>query len=214
VDYAAVTAGPTRSEIGDANFNDYINDPSYFKTKQADVFWGCPGCAQTQGRDPMNLENKLKAGQRPIFRGIIQRSDWVAESSGTPGRHIGFGAKMTFSKITDGASKTLLAADKWVHNSLYLGDTNGQGDDAGWSDGWDFDGLRSTLTKPLSDNEDPPPDGTPTDVRNYPFGSAHPGGINALFADGSVTGIGFDVDLETFNRLGNRLDGETLTESY
>jgi prepilin-type N-terminal cleavage/methylation domain-containing protein/prepilin-type processing-associated H-X9-DG protein len=214
VDYAAAVAGPTRSEVGDAEFNQYLTDSSYFVTKQADIFWGCPGCAKTQGRGPADLETKLKAGLKPLFRGIIQRSDWVAASAGVPGRHMGFGVKMTFSKMTDGSSKTLLAADKWVHVSLNLGDTNGQGDDRGWSDGWDFDPLRSTLTRPLSDSEDPPPDGTAEDVRNYPFGSAHPGGINALFADGSVTGINFDVDLETFNRLGNRSDGEPISGDY
>ena len=35
-----------------------------------------------------------------------------------------------------------------------------------------------------------------------------------MFGDGSVTGINFDVDLETLNRLGNRADGETITQSY
>jgi prepilin-type processing-associated H-X9-DG protein len=120
--------------------------------------------------------------------------------------------KMTYAKITDGTSKTMLAADKWVHYSLYLGDTNGQADDAGWSDGWDFDGLRSTLVQPRPDGQEPAPDTTQLDILNYVFGSAHPGGINALFADGSVTGINFDVDLETFNRLGNRQDGEPITQ--
>jgi hypothetical protein len=35
-----------------------------------------------------------------------------------------------------------------------------------------------------------------------------------VFADGSVTFIKFDVDLETFNRLGNRADGEVITQEY
>jgi hypothetical protein len=38
--------------------------------------------------------------------------------------------------------------------------------------------------------------------------------VNAMFADGSVTFIKYDVDLETFNRLGNRADGETITGDY
>ena len=98
--------------------------------------------------------------------------------------------------------------------SLYLGDTNGQADDAGWSDGWDFDGLRSTLVQPRSDSQEPAAGRHATDVLNYVFGSAHPGGINALFADGSVTGINFDVDLETFNRSGKPPDGETMTQEF
>ena len=213
MDYAATVAGPVRSEIGDANFNRYLDDPApypYFKSRQADIFWGCPGCSEGKGRGLDDLATPYASGKPVVFRGVIQRSDWKVP----PGSHIGFGTKMTFAKITDGASKTLLAADKWVYSTLYLGDTNGQGDDRGWSDGWDFDTLRSTLIRPRGDSEGPPPDGTPEDPSNYPFGSAHPGGINVLFADGSVSKINFDVDLETFNRLGNRSDGEIITQDF
>lgn len=210
-DYAAAVAGPTRTEVTDAVFNSLMNDASYFKTRQAELFWGCPGCAQNDGRGIGDLETKFKAGQIPQFRGIIQRGDF-AFSLTKPGWNIGYMKKMTYAKITDGTSKTMLAADKWVHSSLYLGDTNGQADDRGWSDGWDFDGLRSTLVQPRPDSQDPVPNGTQSDVLNYVFGSAHPGGINALFADGSVTGINFDVNLETFNRFGNRQDGEPITQ--
>ena len=217
VDYAAAVAGPTRSEVGDTEFNLYLNDPNHFIDKQADIFWGCIGCPKDQGRGLAGtgsgtLEQNMASGRKPVFRGIIQRSDWVL--SPNPGRHLGFAVKMTFAKIIDGTSKTILAADKWVHSSLYEG-IGGQGDDEGWRDGWDFDALRSTLTPPRPDSADPAPTTTdPNDPGNYPFGSAHPGGINAMFADGSVTGINFDVDLETFNRLGNRSDGETITQSY
>jgi prepilin-type processing-associated H-X9-DG protein len=52
------------------------------------------------------------------------------------------------------------------------------------------------------------------DPANYPLGAAHPGGFNVLMGDGSVTGFNYDIDLETLNRLGNRADGETITQSY
>jgi prepilin-type processing-associated H-X9-DG protein len=41
-------------------------------------------------------------------------------------------------------------------------------------------------------------------------GSAHPNGLNAVFADGSTTTINYAIDMETFNRLGHRSDGETV----
>ena len=208
VDYAATVAGPARSEIGDTEFNKYLNDPApypYFKSKQ-EGFWGCVDCPVNSARGVAGL-----TGKRAVFPGIIQRGDWVWEPA--PGKHLGFMVKMTFAKITDGSSKTLLASEKWVHSSLYQG-IGGQADDRGWSDGWDFDALRSTLVRPRSDGEGEAPLGDPTEVANYPLGSAHPGGINALFGDGSVNGINFDVDLETLNRLGNRSDGETITQSF
>jgi prepilin-type N-terminal cleavage/methylation domain-containing protein/prepilin-type processing-associated H-X9-DG protein len=211
VDYAAATAAPARSEIGDSEFNKYLNDATYayFKSHQVRDFWGCANCSEPSGgRDP----NDLKVP--PVkFRGIIQRSDWIAFPA--PGLHLGYMGKMTDAKITDGTSKTILVSEKWVHSSLYQGDKiNAQGDDKGWADGWDFDQLRCTILPPRSDSEGTPPDSTPEDPKNYLFGSAHAGGINTIFADGSVTFITYDVDLETFNRLGNRLDGEVINQSF
>jgi prepilin-type N-terminal cleavage/methylation domain-containing protein/prepilin-type processing-associated H-X9-DG protein len=210
VDYAGVTAGPSRSEIGDTEFNMYLNDPhpthTHFRSKQAEVFWGCPGCAQGQGRGLDDLN-----GKRAIFRGVIQRCDWKALPP--PGKHIGFMIKMTTAKITDGTSKTIMASEKWVHSSQYGGDPAINAEDKGWADGWDYDQLRSTLIKPQADGTDPRAGTDHTAPYNYPFGSAHSGGINAVLADGSVTFISYEIDLENFNRFGHRFDGEVITEN-
>ena len=50
-------------------------------------------------------------------------------------------------------------------------------------------------------------------VQNYnhmAFGSRHTGGLNVVYADGSVHFLNFDIDLEMLNRLGNVRDGEFL----
>jgi prepilin-type N-terminal cleavage/methylation domain-containing protein/prepilin-type processing-associated H-X9-DG protein len=237
VDYCATVAGPARSEagVGDAEWNapgGYLGDvhPLYahFSLKQDDVFWGGPGAAANTVRG-LPLLIKLaygpSSGKIPKFRGVIQRSDWtvlaVSNLDGTPYpkySHAGFGVKMSEKKITDGTSKTMMITEKWVHYQLYAGESGVLADDRGWSDGWDFDSLRSTMTTPISDNTDPQPSNDPTngpkDPLNCKIGSAHPGGVNAMFADGSVTFIKFDVDLETFNRLGNRADGELISGDY
>jgi prepilin-type processing-associated H-X9-DG protein len=44
-------------------------------------------------------------------------------------------------------------------------------------------------------------------VLGHQFGSAHPTGINVAFADGRSSMISYDVDLEVFNRMGDRRDG-------
>jgi prepilin-type processing-associated H-X9-DG protein len=216
VDYAAAVAGPTRSDIGATEFNKYLNDPApdfpYFTSKQED-FWGCLPCAPDSARGIAGVKTPFRNGQ-VIFRGIIQRGDWDTTA---PGQHLGFMTKMTFSKISDGASKTLLAADKWVPSAWHDG-TGGVMDDRGWSDGWDFDGLRYTLLAPQQDSSGIAPDGSNGAPQRRPeaylFGSSHPGGFNAVFGDGSVRGLNYDVDIETFNRLGNRLDGETITQDF
>jgi prepilin-type N-terminal cleavage/methylation domain-containing protein/prepilin-type processing-associated H-X9-DG protein len=223
VDYAATVGGPSRTELGDSDFNAYINDPApypHFKSKQAEVFWGCPGCPISGGRAVSGsgsdtLESVIRSGKRPLFRGVIQRVDWVPDADPAKRRHLGFMVKMNFAKISDGTSKTLLAGDKWVHTSQTEGISDVPAEDRGWADGWDYGILRSTLARPRNDSEDPPvPLRDSEDVGNYPLGSAHPGGFNVVFADGSVTGIGFDVDLETLNRLGHRFDGETIPQGF
>jgi prepilin-type processing-associated H-X9-DG protein len=45
---------------------------------------------------------------------------------------------------------------------------------------------------------------------SYQFGSAHPAGINAVFADGSVHSIKYGIDPDVFNALGNIDDGTTF----
>ena len=58
-------------------------------------------------------------------------------------------------------------------------------DDAGWSDGWDPDIIRTTTFGIQKD--------VPTGVRGYEFGGAHPGGMNACFADGSVRNLTYTI---------------------
>jgi prepilin-type N-terminal cleavage/methylation domain-containing protein/prepilin-type processing-associated H-X9-DG protein len=212
VDYAATIGGVSRSEVGDTEFQKYLNaqNPPYFEQRQADNFWGCPGCASGDGRNPQDLEDKLKAGFPPKFRGVIQRSDWDWRPAQR--RHRGFMTKMTTAKITDGTSKTFLAGEKWVHVTQYQGDLQIASEDKGWADGWDFDHLRTTLLNPRNDSQDPRTPADHEDFTNYLMGSAHSGGINVVFADGSVSTIEYEVDLELFNRLGNRLDGEVVED--
>jgi len=217
VDYAATVGGPSRSEIGDAEFNKFLADASptfsQFAAKQEDAFWGCPGCGPNSARGAGALEGlTVKVGKPARVRGVIQRGDYIIDQKGNGGKahHAGYMTKMTDAKITDGTSHTLLVSEKWVHHALNDGSAALQADDRGWTDGWDFDAIRSTIIRPISDGTDPQPNGSPTDPLNYPLGSAHSGGINAVMADGSVTFLNYDIDLETLNRLGNRYDGESI----
>ena len=43
-----------------------------------------------------------------------------------------------------------------------------------------------------------------------PFGSAHPGGCNMVFCDGSVRTISYGVSETVHQHLGNRKDGEVI----
>lgn len=113
------------------------------------------------------------------------------------------------SKITDGTSKTMMIGEKYIREDTYL--SGSSSDDTGWSDGYDPDTFRSTGVPPLNDSQVDNKANTFTgDFNDHPswyvflFGSPHAGGFNAVFADGSVHTINYDVDLYVFNGLGTR----------
>jgi prepilin-type N-terminal cleavage/methylation domain-containing protein/prepilin-type processing-associated H-X9-DG protein len=113
--------------------------------------------------------------------------------------------KVTMGHVTDGTSNTMVIGEKWVRRDRYqTGDWN---DQAGWADGWSADVIRYTALPPVPDANLVGTGGT---FSGYEFGSAHPNGINAVFADGSVRSIRFGVDPTLFNFLGHRCDGRVL----
>jgi prepilin-type N-terminal cleavage/methylation domain-containing protein/prepilin-type processing-associated H-X9-DG protein len=218
VDYAAATAAPSRDELvpRGENINDWLQNPLTPINRVNESFWGCPNCGSSLP-SPTETKAAAAAGTPVQFRGIIQRVDWQPILAGpqAPGRSSGFTKTISFGQINDGSSKTLLVAEKRLRPSEYGGNSKSLGDgfapkfdDRGWADGWDYDHLRCTLFAPEQDGELPESD----DDFAYAFGSAHSSGINAMFADGSVTQINYDINREVFNRLGHRHDGEVVDE--
>jgi prepilin-type N-terminal cleavage/methylation domain-containing protein/prepilin-type processing-associated H-X9-DG protein len=107
------------------------------------------------------------------------------------------GGPITLTSITDGGSKTLLVAEKRL-NRAAVGSAQSD-DNEGYSSGWDHDVVRAT-------NVEPRPDPT-SGIGDNRFGSSHPTGFNAVFADGSVRAITWNIDVTMFHRLGQRADG-------
>jgi prepilin-type N-terminal cleavage/methylation domain-containing protein len=109
--------------------------------------------------------------------------------------------------IPDGTSNTLMASEKWLRPSQYqTGVLNGDG--FGYLDGWGRDTVRMTSMIPLRDAET-----SPYGFENWQFGSAHPSGFNALFADRSVRPIKYTITWDKFNALGDRRDGTVIDMS-
>lgn len=112
------------------------------------------------------------------------------------------GRKIKMRDITDGSSNTYIIAEKRLNYSnlgKYQGDDN-----EGYSSGWDHDVIRYS-------NRTPRPD-TRTEVDgNQRFGSTHVSGLHAMFADGSVHFISYNIDGGLFNNLGQRNDGNTVS---
>jgi hypothetical protein len=72
------------------------------------------------------------------------------------------------------------------------------GDNHSLYQGWDWDVHRWA-----ADHWPPVPD-TPGLEAYQQFGSAHPGAWHVVLCDGSVTPVGYDVDLEVHKDLANR----------
>lgn len=169
-----------------------------------------------------NMNNKQQ-GNYQIYDGVIVRSPWRRKDSlsspGNPGGTFLKGASkpIKFAQITDGTSHTFLLGEKYVRSDMY--DGGGYSDDRGWTDGWDPDAIRSTCFRPLSDGDGfqfeslGAADIFGHDVDIPYFGSAHPGGLNGIFADGSIRTLSYDIDVVIFNGLGTRAGEELIDDS-
>lgn len=100
--------------------------------------------------------------------------------------------------ISDGTSNTLVIGEKRLNPTLYA--TGCGSDNEGYTDGWDND-IVCVTSYPFGRD-------AVVDV-DYSFGSAHPSGMNAAFADGSVRTLRYSITPATLTALGDRRDGIT-----
>jgi prepilin-type processing-associated H-X9-DG protein len=228
MDYAAAT--PTSFKCG----NDFAAGGKYdlnVTTKITETGGGNAGYNEAVKSFWCGAGNN---GQSPAHNsftdGVIVRTPWrltTAASTSSPGKGQavnGGSVLVEPGKVSDGLSNTLLVSEKIVRSDLYAGNLTEAGgsswsDDRGWSDGFDPDTMRLTGVPPLSDgdgfcfaaNTDQYCTGNGVEVLF--FGSGHASGINAVFADGSVHHLRYDIDRFLFNALGTRNGEETVDAS-
>jgi len=107
--------------------------------------------------------------------------------------------KIDTASIVDGTSNTFVVGEKQLDVRNY--NSADWHDDAGWADGFDPDVMRATEIVPQQDTQG---------VSGYAFGSSHPTGFNAVFADGSVRSIRYSIPIATFRAIGHISDGQVV----
>jgi prepilin-type N-terminal cleavage/methylation domain-containing protein/prepilin-type processing-associated H-X9-DG protein len=170
-------------------------------------------CSAVPGRFPLRTNEQPDQtfwGDNGKYMGVIIPILTARYDSGGKYRD----QPVKISDIADGTSNTLVAADKWVPSNEYGGDH--WADDAGPETGYDPDQARSTVNNPgfckNPTRDIPLPQSDPKWSNcGYVFGGAHPAGINAVFADGSVHHIKYEINAQVFNMLGHRADGGTFS---
>ena len=158
-------------------------------------------CPSRRGPQIVQLDDHYDPplGVSPIDHALCDYAASNREGNGAVRRF----EPVQFSDIYDGTSNTLLVGEKRL-NVFNLGQPQDD-DNEGYTTGFNEDTIRSTLEAPAQDYAAPTGDGEKL------FGSSHPSLLNIALVDGSVRSISLSIDAETFRRLGDRDDGETLT---
>ena len=117
-------------------------------------------------------------------------------------------SRVRMREIEDGTSKTYMVGEKYLNPQNYLNGLDG-GDNQTMYQGFDVDTARWTT---LNNGEVPlePLEDRVGYTDFYRFGSAHPGGFQVVFCDGSVRQINYSIDWLTHRWLGNRADGQVI----
>ncbi len=130
---------------------------------------------------------------------------------------------ISINQITDGTSQTYLFGEKNVQDDYYE-DGGALNDDQSMYNGWDKDNVRSTAITflpngtliaglsfpPAADSQTPNQDAGPY---QWAFGGPHSGGWQAVFCDGSVHFLSYEMDPAMHRNLGNRQDANPIDQS-
>jgi prepilin-type processing-associated H-X9-DG protein len=169
----------------------YLTGDSQGRTYKIQPLWAAR--SDYAGNCGSQLLNQWNGGPASLAQGDAASYPWPTRSqfNGVFLVHDSIAAEW----IRHGSSNTFLAGERYLDPMNY---TTGAdlGDNENLFIGFDNDVIRSTYSPPMQDTW-----GLPDTTR---FGSAHPAGLNMLYADGSVRLISFGIDPYIFLQSGER----------
>jgi prepilin-type N-terminal cleavage/methylation domain-containing protein len=143
------------------------------------------GVMMDWGDDGTNETPPTKESFVRTWRGIIAKAGHFKEW-GPDGSVYYRYTKVTPAMVTDGLSNTILVMEKSSRPEEYI--TDQYWDVPGWAHNASWSTMRLIRKPPLADAE-PRAEGT----HEHGFGSAHVGGVNTAFGDGSVRVLSYDL---------------------
>jgi prepilin-type N-terminal cleavage/methylation domain-containing protein/prepilin-type processing-associated H-X9-DG protein len=192
--YCPSRRGPT---VYGSNFsrNDYAGAAGFY---QGEILengtqsgWNPPVWQPQIPAAPLGMEPRRNERTRENFGNFSGRRGYIVWAAQ--------GAKRRLGDVNDGTSNSIMAAEKALPISAHGVDG---GDNERWQNsGWDEDNIRyhfppmadtDPKNRPRRDMDNP--SFTSNNVWRRFFGSAHPGGLNAVYGDGSVRFSSFSVD--------------------
>jgi prepilin-type N-terminal cleavage/methylation domain-containing protein/prepilin-type processing-associated H-X9-DG protein len=203
MDYAGLTTAASRSHtVGAVSFDSLLANG-----KGCSDFYGFWGTTSGFVNDHQPRSSDFLRTAYAGFDGVFIRSSYFVNNSGAISE-LNYGPATTVARVEDGTSNTAMATEKRMRIDLLDEQPAPAWDDRGWSDGWDYDTMKSGLCQPIVDDTIARPGATDASSP----GAAHPAGVNVLFADGAVRPVNYDINLEIFNSMVHRSDGEVPTQ--
>lgn len=230
IDYAAAQPHTYKSPVGTAGEIPWSQSGGGTPPFPVENFSPFEASDHSFGMRSFWCANGGRGGQSPdngVYDGVIVRTPYRVTTPATATvaaigeRAVNVPEAIKPGQITDGTSNTFVVGEKLVRSDQYEGVT--VSDNRGWSDGWDPDAMRFSGFPPISDgdagicfNSNPAiskacSGAEDTDILF--FGSAHPSGLNVVYADASVHFYSFDINNALFNAMATRGMGETVDTS-
>jgi len=202
MDYAGLTTAASRSQTaGTVSFDELIAPGDKNGCEKLYGMWGTiSNFVNDHGPRSADTLRIAYAG----FYGVFVRTSYFVNNASGAVTELGYGQPTTVAGIEDGTSNTAMATEKRIR--LDLLEEQPAWDDRGWSDGWDFDTMKSGLCQPMADDAVANLGGRDASSP----GSAHAAGVNVVYADGSVRLANYEIDVATWNSLVHRADGEVV----
>jgi hypothetical protein len=147
----------------------------------------------------VDIAQKVDGAIVPVKPGNYTQTPGTNGSANYPQGVANYQSNVSFGKITDGTTKTLM-----------FGEISGRrADNFQAFNGDNAAALFVGQDRPLAPNPEPTPNDPPSDYLNkVSFGSSHSGIVQFAMCDGSVQQISRDIDPTILDRMAWRNDGE------